>query len=1494
MRLQMTVVRVDAASEPLEVAVECAPGATAADLEPALQGVLGIESVGGVRVDGHLLAGSEPVGRAPLVDGAVLAVGAPTRVAASPRDVAVHASALSLAVVGGPDAGRSFDIRAGTLRIGRAGDADLVVDDPDLSRVHAELAVGPDGVTLRDCGSTNGSSIDGHRLGGEPQAITTASLVTLGSSRFRLRAPAARPAAVSPARDGVRQVNRSPRIHREAAPVTLTLPPLPDPPARGRLPWVAMLAPLPAGAILAVLFSPSMLVFTLMTPLLMLASAASDRLTGRRSYAARLAEHATSTERVETAAAAAVGEERRRRCWALPDPAELLTVAATPSTRLWERRRGDPDMLLVRVGTWTSPSQTKLVTLGSDAPPRQPEAVDVPCPVSLAQLGVLGVAGPREATEGVVRSVLGQVATLHSPQDVRLWVLAADASSAQAWHWVSRLPHSRVMSGGTPPATQAAVLDGSGDEMAATVRELQRVLAHRKALRVAGQGAWPGERIVVLLDGVRRLRAVPGLAALLEEGPALGLAFIALDLCADRLPAESGAVLEVSVEPGRCRLRSRTGDEGHGLVVDRVGPWWSERLSRALAPLRDATPEPAGRRLPQSARLLDLLSFDALDPEKVAQRWQTSASATRAVVGVGLEGPHHIDLRADGPHILIGGTTGSGKSELLQSLIASLAVLNRPDRLCFVLVDYKGGAAFKECADLPHTAGLVTDLDAHLTQRALTSLTAELRRRESLFAAAGAKDLDEYEASLAADPSHPMVPRLVLVVDEFRVLAEELPAFLSGLVRIAAVGRSLGVHLVLATQRPAGVVSSDIKANVNLRIALRVRDRVDSEDVVDAPDAARLSERTPGRALARTGGGDLAAFQCARIGGLTPERHAAAALTVSPLRWPHPPAGRTKASAASGSDAPGAGSTPSDLQRLARSLARAGELASAEKPRPPWLPPLPERLPRHALAEPAHQMGPGEPAGVGEPAGPGERAGLGGPGGGSAQPRSPWQLPLGLADRPGEQVQDLLCWDLRAPGHWAAIGSGASGRTSLVRLVAVTAAERLSPAEIHLYAVDGGGGGLRALELLPHTGAVVGDDDRDRLARLLRRLGAEVSRRQRALAERGTASLVEWQESHANGPAGSVPAHLLLLVDGWEQVTQSLDAHDHGALTDDLLRLVRDGGSVGLRVLLTGGRGVLVGRTGSLFAQRLLLHQDDPTAAVMAGLTPAALPAHQPPGRALLAGEGTELQLAWLGAGPEQTRALQRVAAASAADAARLDPSLLPLRVDELPCEVGLSALSPPAGGADGVLVGLGGDDLVPLTLRPDRDGRRWLVAGGSRTGKSTALATLTRSLLDAGTPVAVVADRPGPLDGLRDHAHVVCWARPHEPSDVALLVAARQSHAGLAVIVDDADQMLDTPADPVLREIARLVERDAGLVVCSATTSTVMTQYRGVAVEVARHQTGVLLGPSGPADGDLFGARVVRARDRIPGRGLLVARGTTTPVQVARVEPTASLGPPS
>ena len=207
---------------------------------------------------------------------------------------------------------------------------------------------------------------------------------------------------------------------------------------------------------------------------------------------------------------------------------------------------------------------------------------------------------------------------------------------------------------------------------------------------------------------------------------------------------------------------------------------------------------------------------------------------TNVLVGSASDAGFVVDIARDGPHALIAGTTGSGKSEFLQTLVASLACANRPDELTFVLVDYKGGAAFGACEALPHTVGVVTDLDGRLVERALASLRAELKRREATLAAAGAPNLEVFRAGGGA------LARLIIVVDEFASLAEELPDFVGGLVGIAQRGRSLGVHLVLATQRPEGVVNADIRANTNLRICLGVVRESESRDVIDAVDAARI------------------------------------------------------------------------------------------------------------------------------------------------------------------------------------------------------------------------------------------------------------------------------------------------------------------------------------------------------------------------------------------------------------------------------------------------------------------------------------------------------------------------------------------------------------------------------------------------------------------------------------------------------------------------------
>lgn len=229
----------------------------------------------------------------------------------------------------------------------------------------------------------------------------------------------------------------------------------------------------------------------------------------------------------------------------------------------------------------------------------------------------------------------------------------------------------------------------------------------------------------------------------------------------------------------------------------------------------------------------------------------------------------------------MGGTTGAGKSEFLQSWVLGMATAHSPSRVTFLFVDYKGGAAFADCLHLPHTVGLVTDLSPHLVRRALPSLRAELKCRERLLNHKKAKDLISLERT--GDPECP--PSLIIVVDEFAALAKDVPAFVDGMVDVAQRGRSLGLHLILATQRPAGVITPNLRANTNLRIALRMADESDSVDVIDSKLAAEFDPRMPGRGAVRTGPGRIALFQAGYAGGRTSDEPEPTRIDVETLTF---------------------------------------------------------------------------------------------------------------------------------------------------------------------------------------------------------------------------------------------------------------------------------------------------------------------------------------------------------------------------------------------------------------------------------------------------------------------------------------------------------------------------------------------------------------------------------------------------------------------------------
>jgi DNA segregation ATPase FtsK/SpoIIIE, S-DNA-T family len=731
--------------------------------------------------------------------------------------------------------------------------------------------------------------------------------------------------------------------------------------------------------------------------------------------------------------------------------------------------------------------------------------------------------------------------------------------------------------------------------------DLARSVARTLVAGLAARGA-----VVRVDEGARAWAWARWLPAFPTGGPLVAVADRSVDRSADRgadgaARSSSSADLVVSVGaiPPGCRAVARvldtrrvriTGPDGTARVVPLVGVTdeWAERLARLLAGAarlgRTAAalhgtgggrgtggPGSGGPGAmqrgpaasdPEDPRLPDVVSLtrahgltEVPGPDAVATRW-AGPGGWAVPLGIGTDGaPVHLDLVRDGPHLLVAGTTGSGKSELLQTVVLGLALARSPTDLALVLVDFKGGASLGACRGLPHVVGQVTDLEPGLAARALGGLRAELRRRERLLADHGVLDV------VALPPG--TLPRLVVVIDEFRALADDLPAFLPALLRVAAQGRSLGVHLVLATQRPGGAVGPDLRANVSARLALRVTDALESRDVLDDPAASRIPVTTPGRAVLRLGSAPPVPLQCAHA---TAPPEAQLPLVRRAPTWPGAPAGMQAAGTPAGMQAggtpaampwrsataglragpPGVRPEPArpDVATLLVDAARraAGTRAHVPGP-PPWLPPLPRRATAADLP----------------PATRRDRSGL----------------VLALGDDPDRQRRTTVNWD-PGDGHLAILGRARSGRTTALVTLALAALRQGWAVHGIARAADA----FAPLGQHPRYGGTRHPDDAEAVSRLLSDAGPDAAR------------------------AG--PHRTLVLVDGAEDV--------RGTLPPVALRsgvafaLAADGPSVGGLASRVGPRLVLLGT--------------DRAADVVLGAPALLAGAGGPPGRAAWCGRG--------------------------------------------------------------------------------------------------------------------------------------------------------------------------------------------------------------------------------------------------------------------------------
>ena len=1365
-------------------------------------------------------------------------------------------------------------------------------DDPSVSRRHAGLGLTASSLTVEDLGATNGVIVNGRRLApGDSVEVHLWDVVELGQVSCRLREmprnqrrPLRSPFSYRLGRLGFQP---SPRAVEPQPPASVELPTPPAEPPRRRFPIASALLPLFMGAVLAYLFTPVFAVFMTMSPLMVIWTFVDDRRSGRRSFEAERATFREDLERRRLDAADVhdqLAAWRRRRT---PSTDQIGRWSRSGAKELWARRPRHADFLLLAVGTADRPSRLVLRPPAGVTAEAQTDGVAdlaaeadavavemgteraVPLTIDLAATPVVGVSGVADADEdvvaGIARSMTAQLVGLRSPRDLRLAVLAPSRPSH--WRWATWLPHVRDARVDLPAGSR--LLAGDDQEAAEIFGRLLALAEERAAAlgdRIGGSTNNEPHYFIVLHPPVGVAPAA--VARLLALAPKVG--FSVLYVVGNRQDLPSDVAVHVEVKGQAVTVHELpTGQSVAGGELWTLTSDQALELARDLAPIADVTSGDSDQGIPPSVSLPGL--DEIIDEARLGARWASAPGGLAATVGVDAAGPVVLDLQVDGPHALVAGTTGAGKSEFLQTLIADLAGRHSPTELNFILVDYKGGAAFRQCQQLPHTVGFVTDLDDRLAERALVSLRAELRHRERVLGEAGVSDLAALRAS-STDDADQFLPSLVIIVDEFAALKSEVPDFVDGLIDVAQRGRSMGVHMILATQKPGGVVTPQIDANTNIRVVLRVANESDSRDLIGVADAAEIPTGFPGRGVIKVGGGsELAPFQTAYVGSRS-RVHSGVETGLADFGYGARRARLRPVAAAPSDDhdlGRAAASSDSDDTDLALIVAAARAAWSTE-PRPPlrrpWLPPLPGVT---ALDRILKDGGGGDCD-----------LGLG--------------MPIGLADLPRRQAQEPYLLDLNGAGHVAVYGAAGSGKSTLLRTIAcslclVFNSDRPGPV---VYGIDFGGG-LAMIEALPAVADLIPGADHERLLLLIDHLERELEQRQRQLVDR--------------------PPPIVVLIDGFAPFWEMLEGYDFGRAAEKFVMLMSQARSVGIHMILTADQRSAIpfsclGAVGLRLLQRLA----SPDEYRSLGLNHAPSPGSMPPGRTLVV-DGPEIQIAVPMGEPD---GVMDPGMNPGMNARMADGRQQAVAIDALAGRLGsrwMSAGGPPIRALDDIveLAAVGETNYlssVPIGLSPARqrvtvdlvDNPTMLVLGGAGSGRSTVLLTLGHQLRPLVVDRrAVAAKRSSPInDAAVLYAPVLGPDGPPASAALEDLAAEIEDRAKngfdqtMLLAIDDADAFFDD--GDASRALTKMVLncRDAGVVMLvSATSFRAGAAYETWIRALRSAGHGIVLQPGGDKDEDLFDVRFPRGSAmRFPsGRGYLIVRSTVQVVQVATGWPGAA-----
>ncbi|MDH3250323.1 MAG: type VII secretion protein EccCb, partial [Acidimicrobiia bacterium] len=1073
----------------------------------------------------------------------------------------------------------------------------------------------------------------------------------------------------------------------------------------------------------------------------------------------------------------------------------------------------------------------------------------VPVAADLGTAGCLAIVADREAGRQLAAWILIQCSAMRAPSDLAL-VAHIGADSVPAWEWMKWLPHTRANLSGVDDGRTLITTTAEDFDVALDQMNSPRLAAIERRQATVGASETQGFRhVIVMVDGYTP-RSEAGrlerLDSVLSAAAEIGVLVIATVDHPDDIPSHARATIAIGRDGTIDYTEtSAAGTRIAGIVPDACDTGTCEEVARRLAPrrIRDGSPENL-----DSVGLIELLDerAETVDPEVL---WRTTTDPLTTPIGLAAGGePQALDIKEAssggmGPHGMLIGATGSGKSELLRTIVLGLALRNPPEELSLVLADFKGGAAFAGLEHLPHTAGSITNIEADpsLIDRMQDALFGEMERRQRMLRDTGFDRADEYRRHRLEDPETGLepLPACLVVVDEFGELLAARPEFVDLLSSIGRTGRSLGVHLLLSSQRLDEGRIRKVESHLRYRICLRTFSPEESVAVIGSRASFDLPP-VPGLGHLSVDGG-LTRFRAGLVNRPFPSASPHDAVPEAIRRF----------------DIGGPGTVigpVSDTRPVATSTTELAVIterleAIDRRVRPVWLPPLPDRLPLEA-----------------------------------DEPPTPLTVTIGMTDLPRQQRMTPATLDFAgSSGNLAVVGGPRSGKSNTLATIISSFAWHVSPSDVAFYGIDLGGGQLHGLESLPHVGSVFGRSHREEIPRLIREIHALIDHRFETFRSRGLASMADFHRARDAGELESTRGEVFLVIDNWGLFVQEFGLE----LSDQVGEILSVGLHHGVHVIMSAGRWQDIrlshrDHIGGRFELRLA----DPIESEIDRHAARLLPSDRP-GRALDA-EGRITQVAMPPRDLEQIAA--RWSGAGAAPPIETLPSLV--TEDDL-------------GGM--VTRSVGVAEHTTSGWAPDLFGHspHFVVLGDGAAGKTTALRGIIRSLertdRRGDLKIGVVDYRRRLAGEVSEELAIGHASTPAEAqaviSRIVSEVGARSitdqtpttSRPEIVLIVDDYDLVATAsgnPLDPLVDLIPRGSDLGFHLVLARRVAGLARSSFEPVMQRARESGTPTLIMDGDPAEGPIVGS--VRAARRPVGRGLLVDRSRATLVQIARFEPRA------